>query len=274
MISSQNTTPTSASKCIYLGTEASDLSKQFTEINEKWISSIAVFYYVEGALYELVEDYECVGPKVRIEHNVKTPTVEYCCQKMTKVPGELVSLEEGKENNVIAGYRYRSEACWEGEELYSLLNKMVSQVLINSIKLMTPYTHVTSQSGIEYLLAVLSDGKGYLIEGEENKIVVPISKALFSLHTHPNNCLLSPHDVRSLSNTLMYRGIGGGVISRDCYLILVRSGPFTEDDLMDLMKFRNALRKMKVDDLNHYLKRGFIGTSLRIHTNYFHISQL
>lgn len=250
------------------------MSKQFIEISEKWTSLIAVFYYVEGALYELVEDYECVSPKIRIERYAGAPVIEYCCEKIAEVPSELVNLEEGKENNVIAGYKYRGEGCRESEEPYSLLNKIVNQVLVKSIGLMTPYTRTTSQSGVEYLLVVMSDGKGYLIEGEENRIVVPMSRALFSLHTHPSNCLLSPHDVRSLSNTLMYRGIGGGVVARDCYLILVRSGPFTEEDLIELIRFRDALRKMRVDELNHYLMKGSVSTNLRIHTNYLRINQL
>lgn len=250
------------------------MSKQFVEISEKWTSLIAMFYYVEGALYELVEDYECLNPKVRIEYGAGTPVVEYCCEKIAKIPSELVSLEEGKEDNVVTEYRYSNEACGRGEELYSLLNKITSHVLVKSIEMMTPYTYTTIHSGIEYLLVVLSNGKGYLIEGEENRIAVPMSRALFSLHTHPDNCILSPHDVRSLSNTLMYRGIGGGVVSRDCYLIIVRSGPFTEEDLMELIRFKDALRKMRINDLNRYLERSFVGTNLRIHTNYLHIHSL
>lgn len=250
------------------------MSKQFIEIIEKWTSLVATFYYVEGALYELVEDYGCVGLKIGIKQYAGAPVIEYCCERIAEVPNELVNLEEGKENNVIAGYKYRSERCDEFDEPYSLLNKVVNQVLVKSVELMTPYAHVTSQSGVEYLLALMSDGKGYLIEGEENKIVVPVSRVLFSLHTHSSNCLLSPHDVRSLSNTLMYRGIGGGVVARNCYLILVRSGPFTEEDLMKLIMFRDALRKMRVNELNHYLMKGYVSANLRIHTNYLRINQL
>jgi len=250
------------------------LGKQFVEVSDEWTSSIAVFYYVEGAFYELVEDYGCIDLKVRVESDAKTPTVRYCCKEINEEPSELVSLEEGRENGVLAGYRYCGEVCRGGEGLYSLLNKIANQVLAKSVELLTPYTHVTSQSGIEYLLAVLSNGKGYLIEGEENRILAPVSRALFSLHTHPSNCLLSPHDVRSLSNTLMYRGIGGGVLSRDCYLVLMRSGPFTEEDLIELLRFRDSLRKIRVDELNNYLKRGFVSANLRIHTNYLHIRQL
>lgn len=250
------------------------MSKQLIEISEEWTSLIAAFYYVEGAFYELVEDYECVDLKVSIEGNTKIPTVRYCCKEINKEPSELVSLEEGRENGVLMSYWYRGEVCREGEDPYSLLNKIANQVLVKSIELLAPYTYLTSQSGVEYLLAVLSNGRGYLIEGEENKILVPISKALFSLHTHPSNCLLSPHDVRSLSNTLMYRGIGGGVVSRNCYLVLMRSGPFTEEDLIELLRFRDALRKVRIDELNNYLKRGFVSANLRIHTNYLHIRQL
>jgi len=251
------------------------LSKQFVEVDERWTHLIAVFYYVEGALYELVEDFGCVNPRMRVRNDASASFIEYCCEKISEKPGELVSLEEGKENEVISGYEYSDDTCSMGEDPYTLLNKkVVKEVLSKSIELLTPYTHITSQTGIEYLLTVLSNGRGYLIEGEENKIVVPMSKALFSLHTHPNNCLLSPHDVRSLSNTLMYRGIGGGVISRDCYLVLIRSGPFTEEDLMNLVKFREALRRMRIDELNDYIGRGSVGTNLRIHTNYLHIRRL
>jgi hypothetical protein len=251
------------------------LSKQFVEIDEGWTHLIATFYYVEGALYELIEDFECVNPKVRVRGEPAAPSVEYCCVKIGEKPEELMSLEEGVENEVIASYEYGDDACSVGEDPYTLLNeKIVKEVLSRSIGLLTPYTYITNQTGVEYLLAVLNNGKGYLIEGEENKITVPMGRTLFSLHTHPNNCLPSPHDVRSLSNTLMYRGIGGGVISRDCYLVLVRSGPFTEEDLMGLIRFRDALRRMRVDELNEYIGRGAVGTNLHIHTNYLRISRL
>jgi len=251
------------------------LSRQFLEIDEEWTHLIAMFYYVEGALYELIEDFECVNPKVRVRDKPTAPSVEYCCEEIGEKPDELMSLEEGRENEVVANYEYSDDACSMGEDPYTLLNKkIVKEVLSKSIGLLTPYTYITSQTGVEYLLAVLNNGKGYLIEGEETKIAVPMSKALFSLHTHPNNCLPSPHDVRSLSNTLMYRGIGGGVISRDCYLILIRSGPFTEEDLMELIRFRDALRRMQVDELNDYIGKGSVGTNLRIHTNYFRIRRL
>ena len=82
------------------------MSKQFVEIDEGWTHLIATFYYVEGALYELIEDFECVNPKVRVRGEPAAPSVEYCCEKISEKPEELMSLEEGVENEVIASYEY------------------------------------------------------------------------------------------------------------------------------------------------------------------------
>ena len=241
-----------------------------TEITERWTISVAQTYYVESGVYELVEDYGCTDPRVTIERGFKGDLIRYCCDGLKELPCKLLTLEEAKENEVIDDYRV--EACRNGRTLSELLINTGALATRETIDILLPYSAWTHQSGVEYLFVLRSNGKGYLIEGEESRVYTPLNDILVSAHTHPDNCILSPHDVRLLKNILMNRGFGGGVIAQDCYFTVLRVGPFLEEDMMELIGFGNALRKLRVDEINNYLRQGYIGTNLRIHTNYSSIS--
>lgn len=244
--------------------------KRITEIAGKWIASVAQTYYVESGVYELVEDYGCTDPRVTIEKGFKGDLIRYCCGGFEEFPCKLLTLEEAKENEVIDNYRV--EICRNGRALPELLINIGALATRETINMLLPYSAWTHQSRIEYLFVLRSNGKGYLIEGEESRVYTPLNDILVSVHTHPDNCVLSPHDVRSLKNILMNRGFGGGVIAQDCYFTVLRVGPFLEEDMMELIEFGNALKRLRADEINNYLRQGYIGTNLRIYTNYSSIS--
>lgn len=247
------------------------MSREFTEISKRWIELAALAYYLEGGIYELADDYGCVKPRVGVRKDFRGYAVEYCCEELEEVPKELLILSEAREKSVVSSYRIN--ICKNGVEMTSLLNSVVNSTVKESVNLLLPYSTLTHQTNIEYLFVILDDGKGYLIEGEEGKVYVPLTNVIISMHTHPDNCIPSPHDMRTLSNVLMNRGLGGGIVAHDCYLAVVRVGPFLEEDMMELIKFRNALKEPQLDKLNYYLVNGRIGVNLRIYTNYAGITQ-
>lgn len=247
------------------------MSREFTEVNKKWIDLVTLAYYLEGGMYELMEDYGCAEPRVGVREDSKGYVVEYCCGELDEVPEELSILNEAREKGVVSNYRI--SICKNGVEITSLLNNVINLVVKESVNLLLPYSTLTHRSSVEYLFVILNNGKGYLIEGEEDKVYVPLTDVIISVHTHPDNCIPSPHDIRALNNILMNRGLGGGVVAHDCHFIIVRAGPFLEEDMMELIKFRKALREPQLDRLNYYLVKGRIGVNLRIYTNYTGITR-
>ncbi|MEM4485964.1 MAG: hypothetical protein QW116_01830 [Zestosphaera sp.] len=247
------------------------MTREFKEVSGKWITLVTLIYYLEGGIYELVEDYGCVRPRVEVRQGFGSYVIEYCCEELKEVPKELLILDEAREKNLVSSYN--ANVCRNGVDVTSILNNVINSAVKESVNLLLPYSTLTRQSGIEHLFVILNDGKGYLIEGERNRAYVPLTNMIISMHTHPDNCIPSPHDVRALSHILMGRGFGGGIVASDCHFAIMRVGPFLEEDMMELIKFRNALREMRLDRLNYYLGRGGIGTNLRIYTNYVGISQ-
>ena len=55
-----------------------------------------------------------------------------------------------------------------------------------------------------------------------------------------------------------------GIVSPECRLKIMRVGPFIEDDYIELCKFRDMLRKKRLDHVKEVLRRGRIGRFIKI----------
>jgi len=64
--------------------------------------------------------------------------------------------------------------------------------------------------------------------------VIPEVNAVVTVHTHSTLCIPSTTDMKSLTNLLIDGGLGFGIVSPTCYLLIFRVGPFTEEDLITL----------------------------------------
>ncbi len=118
---------------------------------------------------------------------------------------------------------------------------------------MKEYATKTIATRHEYYLGILFNGKAFLLEGEEDKVLLPRIPQCFSAHTHPSNIPIpSKQDLRTITQLFTDRGIGHVIETVGASLAIYRVGPITIDDLevfkqldntSDIIKALNELTK-------------------------------
>ncbi len=115
-------------------------------------------------------------------------------------------------------------------ELYHEIVKVYRETLHYTMK---GYAVKSMQRRVEYYLGVLFNGKGFLVEGEEDRVVVPGGlNQCFAAHTHPSQIPIPSHaDVRSITNLFLDRGIGHVIETSGPSLAIYRRAPLSIEDL-------------------------------------------
>lgn len=92
------------------------------------------------------------------------------------------------------------------------------------------------RTGLEYYLGILFNGKAFIIEGEENRVIMPgIRTQCFSAHTHPSNLPIpSRQDIHTIIELFINRGIGHVIETISTGLAIYRIRPIDIDDLEKL----------------------------------------
>ena len=104
----------------------------------------------------------------------------------------------------------------------------------------------TSETGTEYLAAVVGDGKLVVLEGDEGRVTIPFIQSWVTGHTHPaGHCLFSHKDVASMRDFYTHGGLVTGVITTTCSMVLWREGPYTMDDHLALIGLEKALKRLR-----------------------------
>lgn len=117
--------------------------------------------------------------------------------------------------------------------------------------LMKQYSIKTYARGVEYCLLLFFDGKGIIIEGERDKVVLPYFKHFLSAHTHPSGeALPSKLDLRAMFKLFMDRGLLYSIVTPGSSMIVHRIAPLTEESL-DLM---NKVVNSRVEAALNYMK--------------------
>ncbi|MCD6428407.1 MAG: hypothetical protein J7L12_02180 [Desulfurococcales archaeon] len=235
------------------------------EVTSTWSLKLALYNHLINGLESVIAEYECTDVSVVLPES-------YESQKLSELivcyTGCSEAPYEGFELDNIVRYeladRYEFKQCYEGLRLSELYSQALDLYLRNVPSYLRSYSIRTALEGIEYMLVVLQNGRAVLLEGERNKIVIPSVKTVASAHTHPKNCIPSPHDIRSLTNILLDGGLGASIISPNCILTIFRNGPFTEDDYLALTSLIKNLRRNPIDELGQLLARGVLGKNLRI----------
>ncbi|MEM0373528.1 MAG: hypothetical protein QXO96_03120, partial [Sulfolobales archaeon] len=127
---------------------------------------------------------------------------------------------------------------------YRYLYSYTANLFIEFIrKYMLEFANNTINTGIEYLLILLRDGKFLILEGDENKVQIPFPDGLATVHTHPGICLFSEKDLET-ADYLFSRGYFIiGVMNNTCISIIYRNGVYTLEDKEMLIKFYKKLKK-------------------------------
>ncbi|MEM1606116.1 MAG: hypothetical protein QXW41_07740 [Fervidicoccaceae archaeon] len=136
-------------------------------------------------------------------------------------------------------------------ELYEHVINYYVRTLHSVIK---RYALETDKAGIEYYLGVLFNGKGFIIEGEKNKVIMPGNiPQCISAHTHPlNNPIPSKDDVKFINAILVNRGIGHIIETSGSGIAIYRAGPLSISDYEFL---RRIERYGDTYQVMHYLTR-------------------
>jgi len=236
-------------------------------ISGEWSKRLSLIVNLINILEGIRADFECNDVTIcdPIDLNeLLGSTITICVNKCIDTPDELQELGRLINYGLINNYKVRIDRdVSEGisiDELYSEAINYFDEMF----DYLDSYLLRTYLEGLEYIVLVLTNGNALLLEGERGRVVVPARNVIASAHTHPRGCLPSPHDIRSLINILFEGGIGLGIKSKDCTLKIVRVGPFTEKDYIELAIFRNILRKNNLEAIKEIIERGIIGDNIKI----------
>jgi len=229
------------------------------EVTSRKTKRIALLTLIINGIESLIGGYGCREVKAVLNNDEVTICYRFCDEE----PEEGYELDEALNHGLLSSYTV--DQCDEGIELRKLYDYVANELIKASSSILSSFALRTSVEGIEYMLVIFRDGLALLLRGERNKVVIPAVKAVASVHTHPEGCIPSPHDIRSLINNFLDGGIGGGIISTDCKLFILRSGPFTENDYLAISKFRKELSSRDIDALKQRFSEGSISQNLRIY---------
>ena len=228
------------------------------EVTSRKTKRIALLALIINGIESLVGGYGCRGVRAKLNNDELTVCYRACDEE----PEEGYELDEALNYGLLSSYTL--DECDEGITLGKLYYNVANELIRTSASILSSFALRTRAEGIEYMLVIFRDGLALLLRGERNKVVIPAVKAVASVHTHPEGCVPSPHDIRSLINNFLEGGIGGGIISTDCKLFILRSGPFTEDDYLAISRFRKELGARNINFLKQRFAEGTISQNLRI----------
>jgi len=231
------------------------------EVTSSRTKEIALLNLVINGVESIIAEYGCgfvgielpesPGGRLRIYYN-----------KCEELPEEGFELDQAVEYGLIEEYEFTPGIRGrDPRELYRRARELIVKEVTSTL---TPYALKCALTEVEFMLVILQNGLAALLEGERDRVVIPNVKASLSAHTHPRGCTPSPHDLKSLINLLFEGGLGSAIISTECGLLLVRDGPFTEDDLLALSKLRDSLSDRDVELLKKSLQQGRVGSNLVI----------
>ncbi len=132
-----------------------------------------------------------------------------------------------------------------------IYEKLYRECLALSVNYLAPRIFDKS----EYVLILLGDGKGVILQGFEKNVEFPkIIDTIFLSHTHPYSIYpaFSRADVLTGIDILSNRGIGICVYSINGYLCIYRSGVINEEDYINLMKLANSYNIIDIDVFKKY----------------------
>jgi len=164
--------------------------------------------------------------------------------KPPKILDNEVSIE------VIHGFM-ESNYLW----LYEYSSRKFMEFANNLLK---PHTFNTDRDGVEFFLAVFSNGKGVLLEGSKLRVMVPAIKAYYTAHTHPRNYIIpSSKDIRSLIDLFTYGGIASAIITSSTSICIYRKGPFTLEDYETLI-YASRVKPRSINEFSELLRQSNI----------------
>ncbi len=231
------------------------------EVTSSRTREIALLNLVINGVESIIAEYGCESVGVELPEASGGKLMVYC-SSCEEFPEEGFELDQVVEYGLVKEYEFVPGRGGRGlRELYRRVRELIAKEVTSTL---APYALKCALTEVEYMLVILQNGSAALLEGERDRVVIPNIKASLSAHTHPRGCTPSPHDLKSLINLLFEGGLGSAIISTECGLLVVRDGPFTEDDLLALSKLRDSLSGRDIEPLKKALREGRVGPNLMV----------
>ncbi|AWR95976.1 hypothetical protein DFR85_09340 [Acidianus brierleyi] len=113
---------------------------------------------------------------------------------------------------------------------------------------MVPYANRTMSNEIEFMNIILKSGEYLILEGDEDKVSLPIPEGIGVAHTHPGICLFSHKDIETADNTFIKGYVINSVLNPHCISSIFRKGAYTLDDRENLLSLAKSVKKAKTMD--------------------------
>lgn len=226
--------------------------------------SLAILYNLINTIEFIVADCECEDVDVYIDIDVIKENYfiphkvcikpKGCVYRCDNYPKELDILSEYFGCYARLGiFDDECKSVLKYENLISLSKDVLRRLTISYLQ---HYILKTKLTKVEFMMLVNRFGKLIIIEGEADKVSLPLSfktlkNIVISSHTHPSNCIPSHKDLEQLELIMSYGGLGGAILGPSCITIVNRRKPFIYDDLLRLRKMED---KIKEGNLKEFLK--------------------
>lgn len=192
-------------------------------VDNKYTKSVAFLCRVINFLEDVFEDAECediyVDRRALDTHVVVLDTI-----KCKYNASESIELFQDKYDIDVK----KGAGDLPFRDLYEHVVNYYEKTLHQKMK---EYARKTYTTGVEYYLGILFNGRGFLVEGEENKVILPNTPQCFSAHTHPADLPVpSKNDIKTIIGMLVDRGIGHVIEAVNAGLVIYRAGPLSLRD--------------------------------------------
>lgn len=148
--------------------------------------------------------------------------------------------DEGNYDIVRTGY---------GKFQYQILYMKIAEEYIEFLKdVMLPYASRTMSNEVEFMNILLKSGEYIILEGDEDKVSLPIPAGIGVAHTHPGICLFSHKDIETADSTFIKGYVINSVLNPQCISSLFRKGAYTLDDRGNLLSLAKSVKKAKTMD--------------------------
>jgi|GEM_PF-954269 hypothetical protein len=124
------------------------------------------------------------------------------------------------------------------EEVYSIIYS-------KTLDLIKEFIPLIKNGSNEYALISLLDGTLIALEGEDDKVSIPLPHGMIMFHSHPNYCVFSHKDLETISHSLANGYICEGVSTVECSLIMCRKGPLTEESYFSIIQASKRMRRVR-----------------------------
>lgn len=200
------------------------------------VSRIGFLCRLINLLEDIVEDAECrdilVTTDLYESRAIYVKPLE--CRYDTEESISLFKMQHDIEDIFVDRSIQGSSYTRLYDELIEYYAKKVHHIILR-------YTEITDKTNIEYFLGILLNGEGFLVEGEEDQVILPSLPLCISAHTHPRGVYTpSLHDIKMIIRTLLDRGIGHAIVTSSGSQVIYRRRPLTLDDYLYLRSLENT----------------------------------